>query len=168
MRLFARGPEVPAGIRSAVSARPLAAVETADGTWLVGTRDALHVVGAAPTVVLPWERVQRADWDRDTSTLQVEQVEDYGAPVRPMSFEVPEPGALLQLLRERVTASVVLQRRVDLARKRGFTVIARRPPSGHGEVSWAYQFDTGVDPNDPAVMAAAESALREAQESLGL
>ena len=61
-----------------------------------------------------------------------------------------------------------MQRRVDLERKRGLSVIARRPPSRPGEVTWAYELDPGVDPADPAVAAAAEAALREAQESLGL
>ena len=119
-------------------------------------------------LVLPWEQVLRADWDEETETLQVERVEDYGQPMTPYSFVLPQPGSLLALVRERVTASVVLQRRVDLARRRGFTVIGRRAPAGGGEVTWAYEFDRGVDPQDPAVMAVADQALRDAQESLGL
>jgi hypothetical protein len=61
-----------------------------------------------------------------------------------------------------------MQRRIDLEKRRGFSIIARRPPSRPGEVTWAYELDSGVDPDDPAVAAAAEAALREAQESLGL
>jgi len=64
-------------------------------------------------------------------------------------------GLLLELVRERVTASVVLQRRVITDGTRGLLVIGRRPPTGDGEVIWAYQFDAGVDPEDPAVAAAA-------------
>jgi hypothetical protein len=47
-------------------------------------------------------------------------------------------------------------------------VIGRRAPAGSSEVSWAYQFDEGVDPEDPAVMALAEAGLRAAQAELGL
>jgi hypothetical protein len=148
----------------------LASVETVDGTWLVGTRDAFHVVPEAGTagLALPWERVQRADWDNDTATLTVEPLEDYGQPVTPLTFELAEPVLLLELVRERVTASVLLQRRVEIERRRGLSVVARRAPSGRGEVSWSYELDAGVDPADPRVIAAAEAALAEAQESLGL
>ncbi|MGH3444367.1 MAG: hypothetical protein ACRDPB_03235, partial [Nocardioidaceae bacterium] len=76
------------------------------------------------------------------------------------------PGELLALVRERVTASVVLQRRVRLSGRRGLSVIARRPPAG-GVIAWAYRFDPGVDPDDPQVRAVAEEGLRAAAEELG-
>ncbi len=169
-RLFSRRQQLPQPVREAVASRVLASAETADGTWLVGTRDALVVVSAADGEVatVPWEGVQRADWDVETSTLTVERVEEFGTPVVPMVFEVAAPGPFLQLLRERVSASIVVQKRVVLERKRGLTVIGRRPPSGDGEVTWAYELDKGLDPADPAVLAAAEAGLREARESLGL
>ena len=170
MGLFSSGPTVPRPVRSAVAEKPLAAAETEGGDWLVGTRDAFHAVTADGTVrsTLRWEQVQRADWDQDADTLRVERVEDYGRPVTAYSFVLPEPGLLLTLVRERVTASVLLQRRVEVARKRGFSVIGRRSPGGRGEVTWAFEFDAGVDPDDPAVMETAQAALRDAQESLGL
>ena len=170
MRLFRSGPELPPTVRSRVRDRALAAAESADGVWLVGTRHAFHAVDpdGASTMALPWEQVQRADWEADSGTLRVERVEDYGRPVSAYSFELAEPGGLLELVRERVTASVVLQRRTDLERRRGFSVIGRRAPGGGGPVTWAYEFDTGVDPDDPQVQAAAAAALQEAQESLGL
>ena len=169
-KLFPRGPVVPGWVRSATPGRALASVETIDGSWLVGTRDAFHVFTEAEPAgfALPWERVQRADWDSDTATLTVEPLEDYGQPVIALTFELAEPVLLLELVRERVTASVVLQRRVEIERRRGLSVVARRAPSGRGEVTWSYELDEGVDPRDPRVVAAAEAALAEAQESLGL
>jgi hypothetical protein len=170
MRLFGSGADLPGPVRHAVPGKPLAAVQAQDGTWLVGTREGFHAAAqdGTPEVALPWEQVHRADWDSETSTLRVERVEDFGLPVTAYSFTLAEPDALLELLRERVTASVLLQRRVELERKRGFSVIARRSPSGRGEVTWAYEFDAGVDPDRPDVRAAAESALVDARESLGL
>jgi hypothetical protein len=170
VRRFSRGASLPAPVREAVAGKVLASADSADGTWVVGTRDALFVVppGEGEKQVVPWEQVQRADWDADTSTLRVERVEEFGTPVVPLVFEVAAPGPFLQLLRERVSASIVVQKRVVLERKRGLTVIGRRPPSRAGEVAWAYELDKGVDPDDPAVIAAAEAGLREAQESLGL
>jgi hypothetical protein len=155
-------------VTRAVSGKVLAAAEADDGTWLVATRDALWAVAEPGGDALPWEQVHRADWDQDSAGLRVERVQEFGAPVAARSWTVPEPGPLVDVLRERVTASVVLQRRVELEKRRGLAVIARRPPSRPGDVTWAYELDPGVDPADPAVAAAADAALREAQESLGL
>ena len=149
--------------------RVLASAEAEDGTWLLGTRDRLAVVDPVePVVLLPWEQVHRADWEADTSTLRVEQVQDWGVPIVRRSFVLDDPDAVLTLVRERVTASIVLQQRVDLEARRGLSVVARRPPAGLGEITWAYEFDEGVDPSDPAVQMVAEAALRDAKDSLGL
>jgi hypothetical protein len=61
----------------------------------------------------------------------------------------------------------VVQQRVDLARRRGFTVVGRLSPGGDGPVTWAFELDPGVDPDDPTVRAAADAALIEAQRSIG-
>ncbi|HEU4513581.1 MAG TPA: hypothetical protein VFR87_10805 [Nocardioidaceae bacterium] len=170
---FKRGVKVPDSVVRAAGLRPgervLAGTQADGDAWLLGTHEALHVVrGSGEDLRIPWERVERADWDRDEERLVVSEVGEFGR-VRPQhSFAVEEPGLLLELVRERVTASVVLQRRVAVRGKRGLTVIGRRPPGGDGEVAWAYEFDPGVDPEDPAVMAAAEAALRTAQGDLGL
>ncbi len=147
----------------------LAAARSEDGTWALGTRDALVLLPAeeaGPTRV-PWERVQAADWSRDDDRLRVSEVGEYGRPRPVHELVLAEPGLLLQLVRERVTASVVVQRRVEVASGRGLTVVGRRPPRG-GDVSWAYELDAGVDPDDPEVREAAEAGLRSAAEELGL
>jgi hypothetical protein len=178
---FRRGASVPAE----VSARAgldrgdavLAAALADDGTWLLGTRDALVLVGDGDVPVthttgggvqrIPWERVETADWDRDESRLRVTEVGDFGQQRPVHVLTVPDAGLLLPMVRERVTASVVLQRRVPVHGRRGLTVIARRPPRGRGEVTWAYEFDAGVDPGEPEVVRAAAEGLRDAQEELG-
>ena len=175
MRFLPRRTELPGWVREAAGAasgrreRPLAAAETGDGGWVVATREALVLAAgpSGPVRTLRWEDVQRADWDQDTATLSVEQVGDYGRPPLRHALPLEEPGAVVDVVRERVTASVVLQRRVEVARRRGFSVIARRAPSGAGELRWAFEFDPGVDPQDPGVAAAADRALAEAKESLG-
>lgn len=147
----------------------LAACEAREATWLLGTRDALHVVPATgPERRVDWERVERADWSRDDARLRISEVGEFGHPRPVHVFEVDEPGVLLQLVRERVTASVVLQRRVLVSGRKGLYVIARRPPGGTGEITWAYEFDKGLDPSDPGVMDAAEEGLRRAAQEIGL
>ncbi|MFP5252624.1 MAG: hypothetical protein ACLGH4_02385 [Actinomycetes bacterium] len=153
----------------------LAAARSEDGTWVLGTRDALVLVPAAPegetapaaVTRIAWERVQAADWSRDDDRLRVSEVGEYGRPRPVHEVVLTEPGMLLQLVRERVTASVVLQRRVEGTGGRGLTVVARRPPRG-GDVDWAYELDPGLDPDDPEVRSLAESGLRAAADELGL
>jgi hypothetical protein len=75
---------------------------------------------------------------------------------------------LLDLVRERVTASVLISRHVPVTGRRGVRVIGRRAPSGRSPVQWAFEYDAGVDPDDPFVQTAAEDALAAAKADVGL
>ena len=152
-------PDVPLARGESV----LAWAEAADGTVVAGSRDALYLGG----VRLPWERVEAADWDRDEDRLRVSEVGTWGESRAEHTFTFEEPGRLLELVRERVTASVVLQRHVPVDGRRGLRVIARRAPRGDQPVAWFYEYDEGVDPHDPGVSQAAADALRTAREELG-
>ena len=142
--------------------RLLAWTTATDGTVVGGTRDALYLPER-----LPWEQVEAADWDSDASTFRVREVGTWGRPRSEHEFTIEEPGRLMQLVRERVTASVVLQRHVPVRGVRGVRVIARRAPGRHDELSWVYEFDEGVDPEDPEVRRIAAEALLAAREELG-
>jgi hypothetical protein len=133
--------------------------------WLLGTRLALVLIGEE-TVRLPWETVQAADWHQDEATLSISEVGEFGQPRASYEFTLENPALLLQLIRERVTASVVLQRGFQLSGKRGFKVIGRRSPGG-GEISWMYEFDAGIDPDEPDVASAAAEALAQARADVG-
>jgi hypothetical protein len=150
--------------RLATGERPLASTTTEDGATVAGTRDALHL----DDLRIPWEVIEKADWDADSSTLKITEVGTWGE-VRPVhKVVVADPGRLLQLVRERVTASVVLQRHVPVHGRRGLFVIARRAPRGNQPLQWVYEFQEGVDPDDPAVRRAAEAALEQARHDVGL
>ena len=169
--IFRRGALVPAevSVRAGLGRGDgvLAAAVADDGTWLLGCRDALVLVGATGVTRLPWERVETADWDRDGSRLRVSEVGEFGQ-VRPVHvLTVPEPGLLLPMVRERVTASVLLQRRVPVLGRLGVLVVARRPPRGRGDITWAVEYDAGLDPDDPLVAQVAADGVRAAQDELG-
>lgn len=159
-----RGTSLPQEVVALLPRRskPLAFAETGEG-WLVGTRDALHLADGR---VLPWEQIEDAEWDADESRLDIREVGRFGEPRASYSFTLAEPGRLLELVRERVTASVVLQRRVNIERRRGFLVVARRPPGG-GEISWMVEYDPGVDPADPNVEIFVQDALASARAEVG-
>ncbi|KRF30567.1 hypothetical protein [Nocardioides sp. Soil805] len=149
--------------------RVLAWCRTDDDRVLVGTRDALYVAGgdADARTRIPWERVEAADWDSETDVLRVSLVGSWGEQRVEHALGLVEPGRLLELVRERVTASVVLQRHVALSGRRGVRVIGRRAPRGDASIEWFYEYDEGVDPDDPAVRTAASEALAEARADVG-
>jgi len=155
--------------------RTAPAVEVAAGekvlAWAVaesgvvaGTRSALYVPDGGR---IPWEQVESADWDLDSATLKVTEVGTWGEPRPEHSFVLSEPGRLLQLVRERVTSTVVLQRHVPIRGTRGVRVIARRAATGDRELTWLFEYDDGIDPRDPFVEHAAQEALSAARGEIG-
>jgi hypothetical protein len=136
----------------------LASARTTYGDEVVGTRDALVFRGRE----IPWQDIFAADWDSESETLTVVLVEP-----EVLTFELVDPALLLQLVRERITSSVVLTRRVLVETPLGFTMMARRPPGG-GEISFTFEYDRGLDPDEHAVREAALQALREAHDELGI
>lgn len=131
---------------------------------VAGTRSALYLPGGRR---IPWEQVEAADWDLDAATLRVSEVGTWGEPRPSHSFVLTEPGRLLQLVRERVTATVVLQRHVPIHGSSGVRVIARRATSGDRDLTWLFEYDEGIDPGDPVVDHAAQEALAAARGEIG-
>jgi hypothetical protein len=137
------------------------------GGWVVGTRDALYV----PAGRVPWEQVEAADWDDELERLRVTEIGTWGEP-RPLHLlrlgsRGAETHRLLQLVRERVTASVLLVRHVPVTGRRGVRVVARRAPAGTSPILWFFEYDPDIDPDDPVVRAAAETALDGARADIG-
>ncbi|WP_110182483.1 hypothetical protein [Nocardioides solisilvae] len=163
-----RRPRPPAHLVVAPGERALAWSGASDGRVAAGSREAFYVAGPDADVLrLPWEQVEAADWDGDAETLRVVEVGAWGEPRRAHELVLDEPRPLVELVRERVTASVVLQRHVPVAGRRGVRVIARRAPGGSA-LHWVYEFDEGVDPESPEVRSAAAAALAQLQAEVGL
>jgi hypothetical protein len=146
--------------------RPLAWASCADDRWLVGTVSALHLYGPDVQRRLGWEHIERADWSRDTETLAVVEVTGWGLPEKRTELVVVDAGQLLELLRERVTKSVVLTVYAPVLGRRGLSVVGRRSPTGDGEILWSYVLAEGLDPDDAYVAEVAERTLAEAQAEL--
>lgn len=182
--------EVLAALALARRERVLAAALDTSGRWVVATDQALHLpmhasgtlrpeAGPAGVAVdeptpsegvrsterlayrrIPWEQVERAEWDRDADLLRVVETAPLGQrmPTWSLRFERADD-RFLRLVRERITASVVVDRRVPIQGRHGVRVIARRGPSIDAELVWAVAFDEELDPSDPEILAAAEEAL---------
>jgi hypothetical protein len=150
----------------------LAWAVTDDGLrCVVGTRHTLVVVtgttGTAEMLSWPWEGLRGAEWDRDTTTLTVRPLDDGDdedveavepvEPVEPVVLRLDDAGRLLQLVRERISASVVLQRPVRLT-DGTVRIVGRRRPGGPGPISWTVDHGT-LDATDPVVAAEVAAAL---------
>lgn len=146
--------------------RLLATASTTSGAVVGGSRDALHVPGREPAR-LPWEEVATADWDVDERVLRVVEVGTYGAPLVEHRLALAEPDRLLALVRERVTASIVVQRHVPVRGRLGARVLGRRAPGGNGPIGWYVDYDPGLDPADPEVAAVVDAALATARADVG-
>ncbi|WGX98979.1 hypothetical protein [Nocardioides sp. L-11A] len=130
-----------------------------DGPALVGgTRDALYLPAR-----VPWEQVASADWDQEESTLRVVEVARFGTSSPVHELPLDDAGRLLQLVRERVTASIAVQRHVPVAGRRSVRILARRAPGTRGELAWFVEYDDGLDPADPRVDAVVQDALAAAR-----
>jgi hypothetical protein len=140
---------------------------TAGSGAVAGTREALYLPSDPGPRRIPWEQVESADWDLDSETLRVREVGTWGQPRPSYSLVLRDPSRLLQLVRERITATVVLQRHVPIRGKQGVRVIARRVPTGGRELAWMFEYDEGIDPDDPFVDHAAQEALAAAREEVG-
>lgn len=164
-----RTPALPANLplKLEPGERPLAWASDGESHWYVGTHRALHICAESDCVRLPWETVERAEWDRDAEHLEVVELADFGThkPTHRAALQTPE--RLLQLVRERITASVVMTHFVPVQGKRGITVVARRAPHSSGPLLWSVVVDRHLDETSSLVTAAAEQGLADAQVEVG-
>ncbi len=143
--------------------RPLAWAADKQGRWYVGSDRALHLPQDDGYRRLPWEEVERAEWHRDDGRLAVVEVADWGEPESRTLVDVDEPGELLELLRERVTKSVVVSVYAPVRGRLGLSVVGRRSPAGERPISWSTVLAKGLQPGEPDVVEVADAALRQAK-----
>lgn len=162
-RRLALSPAVVSRLDLQRGERPLAWARCAGDQWCVGTDRALHLPDGQRFRKLGWEIVERAEWRRDRSTLAVYELSSWGEPEIVTELEIVEAGELLQLVRERVTKSVVITVFAGVRGRRGLTVVGRRAPFGDGPMSWSYVLSQGLDPADELVKQVADRTLRKAE-----
>jgi hypothetical protein len=147
---------IPAEVQDLAGEQRVLAWAAVDDGWVVTTRDRLLLPGREP---VGWQDVVRAAWDDPVLEVQV--------PSGIVRLVLEAPGNVPEVVNERVKASVLVQQHVALAGDKGVRLVARRKP-GDTAIMWRVTFDPGVDPNDPALRAAADEALAELRASLGL
>lgn len=142
--------------------RVLAYAGEEDGDYVVATDRALHLATGRR---VGWEHVEHAEWEG--SGLHVREIVPLGEPSRVHHARIREPGALPEIVQDRVTSSIAVNQYVQLEGRYGVRIVGRRKPGGDGVV-WNLIFDAGIDPRDPEVRARAERFLVEVQRQTGL
>ncbi|MFF5213435.1 hypothetical protein [Streptosporangium sp. NPDC000396] len=153
MKLFNR---VPAEVRATVAPtdRVLTYAKGPDG-YVIVTDKALYL----GTTRLPWFQVDRGVWDEEGLTVVTMAGESH-------RVLLPEPGRIPEAVRERVTASIVVNQYAPLDARGGVRLVARK--TDDDRMVWEFVFDSGMDPGDPGLRALAEQALEEARRSFGV
>ncbi|WP_336204566.1 hypothetical protein [Nonomuraea sp. LPB2021202275-12-8] len=158
MKAFRR---LPADVRKSLALQPGERVLTfspaAGDGFVVATNLALFL---ADGTRVPYETIDRAAWDEEGLRLLTTDGARHQAPV-------PDPRLLPETVRERVNATIVVNKHVALPGRGGVRLVARRRPAGE-MVGWTFVFDEGLDPEDPGLRAQAEQALEGLRRSMGV
>ena len=154
-----RRPELDDDVHALLDLAPreriLAWVDDGSGRPVVASDTALHVQRIPPEYSrLGWEQIERASYDSGVLTVVL------GAEPGGVTLRVPvgDGRDLPVVVRDRVTASVIVDRYVVIDGERGVRIVGRRGPAG--DIAWR----TDLDPElvgDPAARAAAQQALVE-------
>lgn len=144
--------------------RVLVRARTGDGLWVIGTDRALHL---SDGVVLGWHQVDQARWLDADNALEVVTLPAGTTPAQSYRIEIPVPGLLPELVRERVTSNIVASERVLLTGRAGARIVARRLPGEEG-VRWSVIYDEGVTSSDPEVQSAARDVVARPRARLGV
>jgi hypothetical protein len=158
MPIFPRRRTRVEGIALEPGERVLASAAGEAGT-LIATDRRLLVPGPADQGGIGWETVDRATWDGDTEILTITQTALLGSRPRQHRLHVQAAGPLLDVVREQVTASVVISRYVPIEGDRGVRITGRRQP-GRAGLAWVVAVDNGLSVETPEVRNLIDAAVK--------
>jgi hypothetical protein len=153
------------GVKDQLELRPkekiLAWVDDGSGRVVVASETALHLQRTPPAYSrFGWEQVERASYD--AGTLTVVLTPELGSAT--LRIPVGEGRELPVVVRDRVTASVLVNRFVPLRGDAGVRIVGRR--QGNGEVLWRSELDATLA-EDATAQGEAAIALAEVRAEVG-
>jgi hypothetical protein len=150
---------------AATPARParILAWAAGPGDFVIGSPAALSWGGGEGWTHVGWHEIERGGWNTETGALSWTL---HGG--RRGSVTLDRPGRLPELFRERIAATIALERFVPVAGDRGVIVTARRDLAADGVISWHSSLTRGLTWHSDGVQAAAARAMAELRSEYDL
>ena len=108
-----------------------------------------------------WYEIERGSWNAELHRLSWVLHAAPGKPLPRGSLELVQPGRLPDLFRERILASIAVERFVPLVGERGVTITARRNLGGSGTVIWHSTLTQGLSWQTDGIPAAVDQAIEQ-------
>ncbi|HEY0239997.1 MAG TPA: hypothetical protein VGC37_15270 [Friedmanniella sp.] len=149
--------------RGGASTRILAWARGQDG-YAVGSPAVLSLGGAGGDDWrhVGWHEIEHGGWNAESRSLSWTL---YGG--RRGRMELAEPARLPELFRERVAASIAVERFVAIQGERGVTVTARRDLGAAGTLSWHSTLTRGLSWSTDGVADQVAQAAADLQSEYG-
>jgi hypothetical protein len=161
-----RDPRVAELLAGSSGERLLAWGELTDGRVVACTDLAIHIPDFGRVA---WDQVVRGAWSEEFLDLVVQGAPGARPPQLRLRFDAP--GQVPGVVRERVQWTVVASHQAQLTHPDGRTgsaTLNARRSAETGAVRWGVVFDAGIDSADPGWRAAADGALADLRERLGI
>jgi hypothetical protein len=108
-----------------------------------------------------WHEIERGAWNAELRKLTWALHAAPGEPSPRGSLELIEPGRVPELFRERIVATIAIEKFVPLVGERGVTITARRDLGGTGAVAWHSTLTRGLNWQTAGVRAAVDQAMEQ-------
>jgi hypothetical protein len=138
-------------------ARILAWGTSSEG-WCIGSPAALSYRRDGVWHHVGWHEIERGDWEAEQRRLSWSQYVGADESTRAVSVVLTEPGRLPELFRERISASIAIQKFVAISGERGVLVTARRALGPSGEIIWHGTVTKGLSRRTESVQEAVDQA----------
>lgn len=156
------GTEVHDSLRASLAAQPLAHARILSWThaqegFCVGTPSHLNVGDASGWKHVGWHEIERGDWNAETQALRWAE---YGG--RRGTAHLDPPARMPELFRERIAASIVLEKFVPVRGDKGVIISARRNLAApDAAVSWHRSLSQGLRWDERGVEELAEATIAD-------
>jgi hypothetical protein len=115
-----------------------------------------------------WHEIEHGSWNAELHRLSWVLHAAPGKPSPLGSLELDEPGRFPGVFRERILATIAVEKFVPLIGERGVTISARRDLGGTGAVAWHSTLTRGLSWQTDGVRAAVDQAMEQVRTEYDL
>jgi hypothetical protein len=108
-----------------------------------------------------WHEIERGAWNSELRKLTWALHAAPGKPSPRGSLELVEPGRFPELFRERILATIAIEKFIPLMGERGVTISARRDLGGSGAIAWHSTLTRGLSWQTAGVRTAVDQAMEQ-------